>query len=42
MQRGRRDFATVTTLQPEHFDIVADAEVAERAVELLQDSNRRE
>jgi hypothetical protein len=42
MQRGRRDFATVTTLQPEHFDIVADAEVAERAVELLQDSNLRE
>jgi hypothetical protein len=42
LQRGRRDFATVTTLQPKHFDIVADVGVAERALQLLQDSNRRE
>jgi ABC-type lipoprotein release transport system permease subunit len=27
MQRGRRDFATVTTLQPRHFDIVAGVDV---------------
>jgi hypothetical protein len=42
MQRGRHDFATVTTLQPRHFDIVADVEVAERALQLLKDSHRRE
>ena len=42
MQRGRRDFAAVTTLQPRHFDIVADVEVAERALQLLKDSHRRE
>lgn len=41
-QHGRRDFATITTLQPTHFDIVADVGVAERALQLLQDSNRRE
>ena len=32
MQHGRRDFATVTTLQPRHFDIVADVGVAARAL----------
>jgi hypothetical protein len=42
MQHGRRDFATVTTLQPRHFDIVADVGVAARAQYLLQDTNRRE
>jgi len=42
MQHGRRDFATVTTLQPEHFDVVADVGVAERALQFLQDSDRRE
>jgi len=36
MQHGRRDFASVTTLQPRHFDIVADVEVAERALQLLK------
>jgi hypothetical protein len=42
MQRGRRDFAAVTTLQPRHFDIVADVGVAERALQLLQESHGRE
>jgi heat induced stress protein YflT len=42
MQHGRRDFATFTTLQPRYFDIVADIGVAERALQLLQESNRRE
>ena len=42
MQHGRRDFATVTMLQPRYFDIVADVGVAERALQLLQASNRRE
>jgi hypothetical protein len=37
-QFGRRDFATVSALQPRHFDIVADVEVADRAVQLLRDS----
>jgi hypothetical protein len=40
MQRGRRDFTTVTTLQPRHFDIVVDVGVAQRALQLLRDSNR--
>jgi hypothetical protein len=38
MQRGRRDFATVTTLQPRHYDIVADVGVAQRALQLLKDA----
>jgi hypothetical protein len=43
LQRGRRDFSTVTSLQPGHYDIVADVAVADRAVQLLGDlSNRRE
>jgi hypothetical protein len=42
LQRGRRDFVTATALQPRHFDVVADVEVADRAVQLLRDSNRRE
>ena len=36
MQRGRRDFAAVTTLQPRHFDVVADVAVAQRALQLLK------
>jgi hypothetical protein len=42
VQHGRRDFVTVTTLQPKHFDIVADVGVAEQALQLLQGSNRKE
>jgi hypothetical protein len=42
MRRGRRDFATVTTLEPRQFDIVADVGVAEQVLQLLQDSNRGE
>jgi hypothetical protein len=40
MRDGRHDFSTVTTLEPRHFDIVVDVEVAGRALQLLQDSNR--
>jgi hypothetical protein len=42
LQRGRRDFHSVSGLRPKHFDIVADAGVADRALELLASSNRRE
>jgi hypothetical protein len=42
MQHGRRDFATVTSLQPRYFDIVADVGVAGRALQLLQDNSRRD
>jgi hypothetical protein len=42
MQHGRRDFSTVTSLQPRYFDIVADVGVAGRALQLLQDNNRRD
>jgi hypothetical protein len=36
MQRGRRDFTTVRVMQPSRYDILADAEVAERAIEELE------
>jgi hypothetical protein len=43
LQRGRRDFSTVISLQPRHYDIVADVAVADRAIQLLGGpSNRRE
>ncbi|MGW8395190.1 hypothetical protein ACWGLP_00595 [Streptomyces lydicus] len=35
MQRGRRDFASVTAMQPSRYEVVADAEVADQAAELL-------
>jgi hypothetical protein len=35
-QRGRRDFASVQMMQPSRYDVVADAEVADEAVRLLQ------
>lgn len=34
-QAGRRDFTAVRSLQPRHFDVVADAEWADRAMQLL-------
>jgi hypothetical protein len=36
MQRGRRDFTTVTVMQPSRYDIVADAEIADRAIQELE------
>jgi hypothetical protein len=43
LQRGRRDFSSVTGLQPMHYDVVADVAVADRAIELLggQSNQRR-
>ena len=36
LQRGRRNFATVTVMQPSRYDILADAEVADRAIRELE------
>ncbi|GAA1148654.1 general stress protein [Nocardioides aquiterrae] len=36
MQQGRRDFTTVTVMQPSRYDILADADVADRALRELQ------
>jgi hypothetical protein len=35
LQRGRRDFHSVGGLRPKYYDVVADAPVADRAVQLL-------
>ncbi|MGW3622149.1 general stress protein [Streptomyces sp. NPDC000880] len=35
MQRGRRDFASVSAMQPTRYEVVVDAEVADRAAGLL-------
>ncbi|MCX4825244.1 glycine zipper family protein [Streptomyces sp. NBC_01142] len=35
MQRGRRDFASVSAMQPGRYEVVTDTEVADRAVGLL-------
>lgn len=35
LQRGRRDFHSVTALRPRHFDVVVDASVADEAIRLL-------
>jgi hypothetical protein len=37
MQAGRRDFRAAS-LRPTHFDIVADVDVADRALQVLRDS----
>jgi uncharacterized protein YqgC (DUF456 family) len=42
MQRGRRDFHSVSGLLPKYYDVVADVEVADRALQILTSSNRRE
>ena len=43
LQRGRRDFHSVSGLRPKHYDVVADVEVAERALQTLSSAgNRRE
>ncbi|MFJ9148003.1 hypothetical protein ACIRP7_07985 [Streptomyces sp. NPDC102270] len=34
-QRGRRDFASVSFMQPSQYDVVADEAVADEAVRLL-------
>jgi hypothetical protein len=35
MQRGRRDFASVTMMRPQRYDVVVDDEVADEAARLL-------
>ncbi|NMH99802.1 glycine zipper family protein [Pseudonocardia sp. K10HN5] len=35
VQRGERDFASVTMMQPQHYDLVVDEEVADEAARLL-------
>jgi hypothetical protein len=35
LRRGRRDFHSVSALRPRYYDVVADAAVADRAVQLL-------
>jgi hypothetical protein len=42
LQRGRRDFHSVSGLRPKYYDVVADVEVADRALQLLTSDNRRE
>lgn len=37
LQRGRRDFTTVTGMMPSRYDIVVDAELADRAIRELED-----
>lgn len=35
LQRGRRDFASVTVMQPQRYEVVVDDEVADEAARLL-------
>jgi hypothetical protein len=42
LQRGRRDFHSVSALKPTRYDVVADVEVADRALQLLTRDNRKE
>jgi hypothetical protein len=42
LQGGRRDFHSVSGLRPKYYDVVADVEVADRALQLLTSANRRE
>jgi hypothetical protein len=35
LQRGRRDFESVTTIRPQRYDVVVDEEVADEAARLL-------
>lgn len=41
LRRGRRDFRSVGVLRPKHYDVVADVEVADRALQILTSGNRR-
>jgi hypothetical protein len=42
LQGGRRDFRSVSGLQPKYYDVVADVEVSDRALQILTSDNRRE
>jgi hypothetical protein len=41
-QRGQRDFHSTSGLRPRSYDVVADVEVADRALQLLASGNRKE
>ena len=42
LQGGRREFHSVSGLRPKYYHVVADVEVADRALQLLTSGNRRE
>jgi hypothetical protein len=42
LQRGQRDFHSVSGLRPKYYDVVADIEVADRALHILTTGNRKE
>ena len=42
LQRGQRDFHSVSGLRPKDYDVVADVEGADRALQLLASGNRKE
>ncbi|MET0457363.1 MAG: general stress protein [Mycobacterium sp.] len=42
MQRGHRDFHSTSALRPRSYDVVANVEVADRALQLLTSGNRKE
>ena len=42
LQGGRRDFHSVSGLRPKYYDVVADVEVSDRALQILTSDNRRE
>ncbi len=42
LQGGRRDFHSVSGLLPKYYDVVADVEIADRALQILSSDNRRE
>jgi hypothetical protein len=42
LQGGRRDFHSVSGVRPRYYDVVADVEVADRALQLLTSDDRRE
>ena len=42
LQRGRRDFHSISGLRPKYYDVVADVGLADRALQLLDNDNRRE
>ena len=42
LQGGRRDFHSISGLRPKYYDVVADVDVADRALQILTSDNRRE
>ena len=42
LQRGRRDFHSISGLRPRSYDVVSDVDVADRALQLLTSTNRRD